>query len=195
MFSAAPGEFHAVQQKQILLRPIAGNGEIVAVVELETPVPPVFSRGEIHDSGIQRQQQVIAAPVERQVFHLLLSHQSGNILGGDADQRSVALHRNLLAHGAYVQRQVDGTLFIDDHADSRAHFRGKALLRRSDFVWPQWQRRETIVAAGVGGRFALRRGVGIFRDHRRARNRRAGFIRDDSTNRPRDLCRRRRNPQ
>ena len=37
------GVLDAIQQKQILLRPIAGDREIVSRVEFDTPMPPVFS--------------------------------------------------------------------------------------------------------------------------------------------------------
>ena len=36
------GEFDAVEQKKILLRAIAETAKLLAVVELEMPVPPVF---------------------------------------------------------------------------------------------------------------------------------------------------------
>ena len=47
-----------------------------AVVELETPIPPVFSEVKIDDAGIQRHQFVVASSIQRQILHLLLAHKS-----------------------------------------------------------------------------------------------------------------------
>ena len=64
------GEFDAVQQEQILLRPIAGDREIIAGGGIRNADAAGLFPGEIHDAGIQREQFVIAAAVERQILDL-----------------------------------------------------------------------------------------------------------------------------
>ena len=70
--------------------------KLLPVVELETPMPPVFSAGEVHDSGIEREQQIEAAAIQRQFLDLLLADEAGDVLRGRVHQRGVAGDLDLL---------------------------------------------------------------------------------------------------
>ena len=77
------GEFDAVEQKQIFLRPAARDGKHVADDGVRRADAAGALRRVIHDARIQRQQLIVASAVERQIFDLPLADQSGNVLGRD----------------------------------------------------------------------------------------------------------------
>ena len=63
------GKFHAVQQEQILLGPVARDGEVVPDGGVRYSNPSGLLRSEINDSRIQREQFVVAPSVQGQVFY------------------------------------------------------------------------------------------------------------------------------
>ena len=69
-------EFHAVQQEQILLRPVSRHGEIVADGRIRNADAAGLLPGEIDHAGIQREQFVVTAPVERKILDLLFADQA-----------------------------------------------------------------------------------------------------------------------
>ncbi len=79
-------EFHAIEEVEILLRPAARGGEHVADHRIGGADAPGALRGVVDDAGIEREQLVVAAAVQRQVLHLLLAHQAGNVFIGDRDK-------------------------------------------------------------------------------------------------------------
>ena len=95
------GKLHAVQQKKILLRPVSGNSEIVSRGGIRYPCSAGFHPGEIHDAGIQRQQQIVTSPVQREVLYLLFAHQAGNISRRRAYHGSILSNRDLGLHRAH----------------------------------------------------------------------------------------------
>ena len=62
------GEFDAVQQEEILLRAVALDREIVAAGGIRYADAAGLFPGEIDDAGIERQQFVVAAAVERKIL-------------------------------------------------------------------------------------------------------------------------------
>ena len=70
------GEFHSVEQEQVLLRAVAGDGKIVCRSGVGDPRAAGFLRSEIHDARIQGEKQVKAAAVEREFLHLLLCDET-----------------------------------------------------------------------------------------------------------------------
>ncbi len=83
------GEFDAVEQEEILLRAIAVDGEIVGGGGVGDAGAAGFLRSEIDDAGIEGEQQVVAAPVERKILDGLLADKAGDVAGGGADHRCV----------------------------------------------------------------------------------------------------------
>ena len=80
LFSAAPVNSTPLSRNRFCCGRWPDDGEhYQAVVEFEMPVPPVFSESEIHDAGIQRHQEIVAAAVQRQVLDLLFTNQTGNV--------------------------------------------------------------------------------------------------------------------
>src|SRR5665213_3986471 len=58
------GEFDAVQQEQVLLRTVSRHGEVVPVGRIGHPDAAGFLPCEIYDSGIQREEFIVAASVK-----------------------------------------------------------------------------------------------------------------------------------
>lgn len=54
---------HAVEQEKILLRPVAGDGEVVSRCGIRYSCPARFHPRKIDHTRIERQQQVIASSV------------------------------------------------------------------------------------------------------------------------------------
>ena len=62
------GVFDSIEQKKILLRAIAGDGEIVGGRGIGDAGAAGLLRCEIDDAGIESEQEVVAAAVERKIF-------------------------------------------------------------------------------------------------------------------------------
>jgi hypothetical protein len=70
------GVLDPVQEEQVLLRPVAGHGKHVGGGRVGDANAAGLFPGEIHDTRVQQDEQVVAAAVQRQVFHLLLFDES-----------------------------------------------------------------------------------------------------------------------
>ncbi len=70
------GEFHAVQEVEILLRAAARNRKHIADDRVRRADAAGPLRRVVNDAGIQRQQLVVAPAIQRQVLHLALVDQS-----------------------------------------------------------------------------------------------------------------------
>ena len=64
------GEFDAIQQEEILLRPVSRNREVIAGGRIGDADSARFFPREVHHSGIEREQLVVASAVERQILDL-----------------------------------------------------------------------------------------------------------------------------
>src|SRR4029077_18243007 len=90
--------------------------------------------GEVHDSGIERHQQVEAAAIERKSLHFFLTHESGNVLRRGVHHRYVIGDLHLLGNAAHSQMQIGGRIFTDDQDDSAADLLGEACLLCPELV-------------------------------------------------------------
>ena len=91
------GILDPIQQKKILLRPISGYRKIVTGGRIGYSDPTGLFRGEVNNARIQSKQQIVTAPIEGQIFHLLLTDQPGNVLSSDAHDCRVPSHFHLFA--------------------------------------------------------------------------------------------------
>ena len=80
---AAARVFNAIHQEEVVERPTAGHSEIGPFPR--THCRPGFERRIVDGPGIESDQVVEAATVERQVLDLLLPHQSRNRRRGGVD--------------------------------------------------------------------------------------------------------------
>src|SRR5206468_6822014 len=65
---------------------------------------------EVDDAWIERHQLVVASPVQRKVFDLLLCNQTGNIGRRGRDRGSLFGDRDLLCDVAYLKRDIHTSL-------------------------------------------------------------------------------------
>ena len=83
------GELDAIEEEEILLRAIAVDGEIVGGGGVGDAGAAGFLGCEINDAGIEGEEEVVAAAVEREIFDGLLADEAGDVGGGGADHGSV----------------------------------------------------------------------------------------------------------
>ena len=114
------GVLDSVQQKKVLLRPISRHREIVSGGGIRYSDASGLLRGEVDDARVQREQQIVTPPVERKVFHLLLSDQSRDVLGGDGHDGRVPGHLHFFAYRSHPQGQINSRILPDHQPNSRS---------------------------------------------------------------------------
>src|ERR1700685_3503074 len=102
------GEFDAIEQEEILLRAIAVDGVIAGGGGVGDAGAADFLRSEIDDAGIECEQQIVAAAVEREILDGLLADEAGDVGGRGADHGclsdDVKINR---ASASDLERDVD----------------------------------------------------------------------------------------
>ena len=68
------GKLHAIQQKDILLRPVTRDCKVVGVGRVGDTSAAYLGGGIVDHARIQGEQQIEAAAVQRKVLDLLTSH-------------------------------------------------------------------------------------------------------------------------
>ena len=182
------GEFHAVQQEQILLRPITRHGEIIAGTGVRYSDAAGLFRREIHDAGIERQQQVVAASVQRKRLHFLLTHQAGNILRARIYHRNVVGDLHLLGDLADLEMQVGGRVLSDDQHDATADLLRKAVFVGAKFVLADGQGHKQVATASRSNGCARHSRIAIRRSDSRSRYGGAGLVGDPAGEAGGNLC-------
>ena len=143
------GEFDAVEEKDILLRAVAVDGEIAGRGGVGDSGAAGFLRSEINNAGIQGQQQVVAAAVQRQIFDGLLADEAGDVGGGGADHGSVKGNLDNVPAAVHCQRHVEGCFLIDGQNNSATHKINETRRRNYDRVLADRQSEHTIDAYAV----------------------------------------------
>ena len=94
------GILDAVEQKEILLRPITRNGKHVAHRGIGDSGSSRLLRSEIDNSRIQGKEFIIAPAIQRKALDLLFRHDAGDLFGGRAHCRRSLGHRDFLLYFA-----------------------------------------------------------------------------------------------
>ena len=144
---AGAGVFDAIEQENIVQRPPARNRKGVSHAGDGIGALQAITDG----SGIQRDEVVEAASVERQILYFALAHNSGNRGSGGIDHRRFRHHGYLLHQIADFELQVHDGFLADCQVDTAADHGLKAGLFRLQFLLPQRQGENPEVAIGVGG--------------------------------------------
>ena len=156
------GEFDAVKEEEILLRAVAGDGEIVAGAGVGDADTAGLLRREIDDAGIEGEQEIVAAAVQGQVAYLLLADEAGDALGRGVHDRNIFGDGYLLLNLAHLESEVSGRVLPDDEGDSGADPFREAVFSGVDFVVPDGELEQLILSglAGEGGARGSRVNVG-----------------------------------
>ena len=117
------GEFDAIEQEEIFLRAAAGDGKHVANDGVRRADSAGSLRRVVHDAGIEREQLVVAAAIERQIFDLAFADEAGDVLGGDLNHTAFGGNFHCLMNVANLKGEIDLFALADDKGDS---------VRRSD---------------------------------------------------------------
>src|SRR5215472_5928812 len=72
-------KLHAVEQEKILLWTISRNRKVVSRAGIRNAGSAGLLRGKVDNAGIERQEQVVASPVQRKLLDLLGTDQAGDI--------------------------------------------------------------------------------------------------------------------
>src|SRR5579875_2402613 len=153
------GGLHAIQQEEVLLRAIARDGKVIAHRGIRDADAAGLLGGEIDDAGIESQQFIVAAPVQREILHLLSADQSRDASGCQTDRGRVGIHNNLLLLSARLQADVDFRVLANYEVDSKSLRRRKAWLVDEDLIIAGRERHYVILAGAVGGYIPLHAGV------------------------------------
>ncbi len=74
------GVLDSIQQENVLLWTIAGNRKIIRGAGIRDSRAAGFLRCEIHDSRVEREQEIVAAPVKRKILDRLFADQAADVL-------------------------------------------------------------------------------------------------------------------
>ena len=131
------GKLHAIQEKQVLLRAVSRNGEHISRRGIGDSDPAGFLPGEVHHSGIEEYQQVVATPVQGKIFDLLVADQSRNVRRRGTYDRRILVYDHSIAQLTQAQRQIHGGLLPHHKLNSRANFLREALFLDMNLVLAQ----------------------------------------------------------
>ena len=92
-------------------------------------MPPERSTGVVHGGGIQREQFVIAAAVQRQLFHLALVDQARGLLRRCIDSVSGGIHLNLLLHSLDTEHEIQLQALPDGERDATPFLGRESIMR------------------------------------------------------------------
>jgi hypothetical protein len=179
VFSGA-GELHTVEEEEILLRAIAGDGEVVADGGIGDADAAGLFRSEVDDAGIESEEQVEASPVQGQVLHLVFADEAGDVGGRETDCRGIGADGDLLADVADVELEIGRRVLADVEMDSGAKLVGKAVVVGGDLIIADGQREKLVKPAGIGIGGANGAGVEVLRGDGGAGQGGAGGIGDEA---------------
>jgi hypothetical protein len=164
------GEFDPVEKKNILLRAIAIDGEIVGGGGVGDAGAAGFLRGEIDDTGIEGEEKIVTAAVERKIFYGLLCDEAGDIGGGGADDRRVGIDVSHTLDLRDSEDYVNIGLLIYDEVDTSADVVNESSLGSSDRIFTDGEAQDEISARIVCGYSADGGGFNVFCRDRGARD-------------------------
>ena len=116
-------------------------------------------RSEIHDAGVEREEQVVAAAVQRKIFDGLFADQAADVAGSGANHGSVTANGNLGSDGTDLQTQVDVGFLADDEIDSGMNSVAKTGLAATHFIFTDGKSEQKVAAEVVRSSGAARTGL------------------------------------
>jgi len=114
------GVLDAVEEKEILLRAVTLDGKVIAGGGIGNAGAARFLRGEIYDTGIEREKKVVAAPVKREFPDLTLADEAGDVIGGWSYNRSLG-NSNLLFHSCEGEPEIHMSFLPNDQMNAAAN--------------------------------------------------------------------------
>ena len=101
------------------------------------------------EPGIERDQIIETAAIERQILHFLLVDHTGHRRRGGVDDGRLRGNRYFLREGADFQHHVHHRILAHFKIDAGAHHRLESLFRRTHLLRPERQWASVIVAVRV----------------------------------------------
>ena len=155
------GVLDSVEEEEIVLRAAAADGKHVAHRGVGGSGAARTLAGIVHGGGIEGQQLVEAAAVERELLDLALVDETGGLLRSGVHDRVAGLDYNRFADRAHAQSEVHLHALPDDQHDAGLSLRLKAVVRRRDRVVADGNAGRCVAAVGAGDERAREAGVGL----------------------------------
>jgi hypothetical protein len=181
------GELDSIEEEEILLRAIAGDREVVGRGGVGDAGAASFLGSEIDDARIERQEQVVAAAIERKLFYGALTHQAADVQRRSADHGGVALDCDFRLHRGYLQAQIDGGFLVHDQLYTSTDGVLKTGLGNGHLILPNRKREHQIAPGVVGETATAGTGFEILGFYRGGGNRRSQGVDNDALNASRHL--------
>src|SRR5256885_1417199 len=181
-------EFDIIEEKEIFLRAAARDGKHVAEDRVGGSDAAGALRGVVDDARIQGEQLIVTSAVERQVFHLAFSDQTGNVLRGYGNDSGIRSDLYALMHLPNVKGKVQLFTLTHDQSYGSPCVRLKPWLGGCNFIPANDQRRGTETPRVIGHERALRASFEICDFDSGSGNARAGGIAYETPERRLRLC-------
>ena len=103
-----------------MLGAIAGDGEIVCGARVGNSSAASFLRSEVDDTRVEREEEIVAAAVQRKIFDGLLADETAHVLSGGADHGSITGDGDFCFYRAYLQLKIDAGFLAHNEVDAAA---------------------------------------------------------------------------
>ncbi len=157
---------HSVEQVEIVLGPASGDRKHTADRRVRRSDRTAALGRVVHRGGVQRNQLIVGAAVQRQVFHLALVDQAGGLLGRHIHGAWRVRYGDLLGHRSRMKRDHDAARLSDGERNIRARLRGEGVARHRNRVAANRNRRRCVRSGGIGHQAALATGLLVVNQHR-----------------------------
>src|SRR2546421_4675385 len=181
-------EFDIIEEKEVFLRAATRNSKHVTKSRVGGAHAAGALRGVVDDTGIQREQLIVASAVERQVFHLAFSDQAGNVFRGYGNDSGIRSDLHALVHVPNLQGKVQFLARTHNHAYPGPSAYLKPSLGRRNFIPANDERRGVEAPRVIGHEGALRAGLDVCDFDRGSGNASTGRIAYEAPERSLCLC-------
>ena len=142
----------------------------------------------VDGAGIEGDQVIEAAAIERQILHLALAHHAGDRRGGGVDDGRLLGDRHLGDELADLELEVDARVLSDPEIDAGAVDGLESRLFDFDFLRSERQGKDRVTAGAIGLHDAGCAGFEARNGDGRAGDRAAGRVLHSPGDRGSDLC-------
>ncbi len=125
------------------------------------PIPPERSPGVVHCGGVEGEQFVVAAAVERKLLDLALVDEAGGLLRGGVHAGIGGVDFDGLLDGGNTEDEVELKALADGEGDAGLLLRREPVVLYLNGVGADWDGGRKETAFGVGGEGARRAGFNL----------------------------------
>ena len=176
------GIFDSIEKEEIVLWATATDGKHVADRGVGGSDAARALGGVVDGGGIEGEELIVAAAVEREFLYLTLVDQAGGLLRTGVHDRITGADDNRFMHRADAEREIYLHALPDGELDSGLLLRLKALVRGRDRVGADGDRGRGVAAVATGNKRTREAGVGLADGNGCAGHRGSGGVVYDAAN-------------